>query len=64
MPWLHGTEEAPEGRFDRICYTAFSLGGFKEEFEDLGDMLDKMTGDHVKISESEACRSRAIELFK
>ena len=63
MPWLYGTEEAPEGKFDRLCYTAFHQGGFADEFKKIGDLTDKCKKNPCLLTEFMEVRSRCIELI-
>ena len=41
LPWLYGTENNPEGNFDKLCFNTFVLGGFQDQYKTMSDMLEK-----------------------
>jgi hypothetical protein len=58
VPWLYGTQSAPEGNFDKICFTTFKLGGFKETYKTVRVLLDEMAKNVCLMGEFQACRKR------
>jgi hypothetical protein len=65
LPWLYGTENAPEGNFDKLCFNTFAFGGFQEEYKTMGKMLEAMkdpTTGHCLVGEFGASRVRIVEL--
>ena len=45
LMWHKGTQQNPEGRFDRICVNVFAIAGFAHEFPNVDAFLEARKGN-------------------
>lgn len=64
LPWHRGTTEDPESRFDRICTTAYDLGGFCSEYDSPDDLIVARKEKPEVAAEWDAARGETIQLME
>ena len=60
--WNKGTSTSPEGRLDRVCFIAFTQGGFADQFEDLYAFVNARKENRSLMEEWNAAYDRVIEM--
>jgi hypothetical protein len=61
--WHKGTQQNPEGRFDRICVQVFSMAGFAHEYRNIDEFLEARKADPNLQREWKAARDEYLAVI-
>ena len=60
--WNKGSATSPNGRLDRVCFLAFTQGGFADQFDDLNAFVNARKESRSLMEEWNAAYDRVIEM--
>ena len=60
--WNKGSATSPNGRLDRVCFLAFTQGGFADQFDDLNAFVNARKESRALMEEWNAAYDRVIEM--